>query len=114
MTSRRESGNDAKKFADRNCAGRLDGREGRCENLLGAKGKRSKHQDTVALGHDKAIELLLVMDTDKDGKVSKQVWMKFMEAEFDRLDQDKKGELDPRKLQRSSLSVSHCFRDVGK
>jgi hypothetical protein len=40
--------------------------------------------------------------------------MKFMEAEFDRLDQDKKGELDPRELQRSSLSVSHYPRDVGK
>jgi hypothetical protein len=73
-----------------------------------------KHQDTVALGHDKAIELLLVMDTDKNGKVSKQAWMKFMEAEFDRLDRDKKGELDPRDLQRSNPSVSHYFRDVGK
>jgi hypothetical protein len=40
--------------------------------------------------------------------------MKFMEAEFDRLDQDKKGELDPRDLQRSNPSVSHYFRDVGK
>jgi hypothetical protein len=73
-----------------------------------------KHQDAVALGHDKAIELLLVMDTDKNGKVSKQAWMKFMEAEFDRLDRDKKGELDPRDLQRSNPSVSHYFRDVGK
>jgi hypothetical protein len=36
------------------------------------------------------------MDTDQNGKVSKQAWMEFMEGEFDRLDRDKKGELDPR------------------
>ena len=60
------------------------------------------------------MELLLVMDTDENGKVSKQAWMKFMEAEFDRLDQDKKGELNPREFQRSNLSVPHYPRDVGK
>lgn len=92
----------------------LMGAKGAVRTSWAQKASVPKHQDTVALGHDKAIELLLVMDTDKNGKVSKQAWMKFMEAEFDRLDQDKKGELDPRKLQRSSLSVSHCFRDVGK
>jgi Ca2+-binding EF-hand superfamily protein len=42
--------------------------------------------------------LLLLMDTDKSGKISKQEWMTFMEAEFDRLDKDKKGELDVREL----------------
>jgi hypothetical protein len=55
-----------------------------------------------------------IANPDKNGKVSKQAWMKFMEAEFDRLDRDKKGELDPRDLQRSNPSVSHYFRDVGK
>jgi len=35
------------------------------------------------------------MDTDKNGKISKQEWMKFMEAEFDRLDKNKTGELSP-------------------
>ena len=68
-----------------------------------------KQQDIVALGREKAIELLLVMDTDKNGKVYKQAWMMFMEAEFDRLDKDKKGELDPRELQRSNLPVSPTF-----
>ena len=42
--------------------------------------------------------LLLLMDTDKNGKISKQEWMKFMEAEFDRLDNDKSGELGPKEL----------------
>jgi hypothetical protein len=92
----------------------LMGAKGAVRTSWAQKASVPKHQDTVALGHDKAVELLLVMDTDKNGKVSKQAWMKFMEAEFDRLDQDKKGELDPRELQRSNLSVSHCFRDVGK
>jgi EF hand len=73
-----------------------------------------KQQDTVALAREKAIELLLLMDTNKNGIVSKQKWMKFMEAEFDRLDKDKKGELDPRELQRSNLPVSHSFRGLGK
>jgi hypothetical protein len=92
----------------------LIGAKGAVRTSWGQKASVPKHQDTVALGHDKAVELLLVMDPDKNGKVSKQAWMKFMEGEFDRLDQDKKGELDPRELQRSNLSVSHYFRDVGK
>jgi hypothetical protein len=32
------------------------------------------------------------METDNDGKVSKQEFMSFMEAEFDRLDKKKEGE----------------------
>jgi Ca2+-binding EF-hand superfamily protein len=38
------------------------------------------------------------MDTDKRGKVSKAEFMAFMEAEFDRLDKDKSGEVDLREL----------------
>ena len=45
-----------------------------------------KPQDKTALAEANAKELLLLMDTDKTGKISKQEWMKFMEAEFDRLD----------------------------
>ena len=48
---------------------------------------------------------MLLIDTDKSDKISKQEWMKFMEAEFDRLDKDKKGQ--------SKLRVSH-FVNVGK
>ena len=36
------------------------------------------------------------METDSDGKVSKQEFMSFMEAEFDSLDQKKEGKLDVR------------------
>ena len=42
--------------------------------------------------------MLPLMDEDKDGKVSKQDFMKFMEAEFDRLDSTKEGKLDVKKL----------------
>jgi Ca2+-binding EF-hand superfamily protein len=39
-------------------------------------------------------QLLLLMDQDRNGKVSKQEFMAFMEAEFTRLDTNKDGELD--------------------
>jgi hypothetical protein len=50
-----------------------------------------KPQDKLAIGEDEAKQLLLLVDTDKKGKVSKQEWMKFMEAESDRLDKAKTG-----------------------
>jgi hypothetical protein len=73
----------------------------------------AKPQDTVAIGEDEAKQLLLLIDTDKKGKISKQQWMKFMEAEFDRLDKTKSGELDVRELMQSKLRVSP-FLSVGK
>jgi|SRR5271167_4823630 len=72
-----------------------------------------KPQDKLALGEAEVKQLLLLMDTDKNGKISKQEWMKFMEAEFDRLDKSKSGELDVKELTQSKLRVSH-FTNVGK
>lgn len=72
-----------------------------------------KPQDNLAIGEDEAKQLLLLVDTDKKGKVSKQEWMRFMEAEFDRLDKAKNGQLDVRELMQSKLRVSH-FLSVGK
>ena len=40
--------------------------------------------------------LIRLMDQDKNGVVSKEEFMQFMEAEFDRLDVDKSGGLPPR------------------
>jgi Ca2+-binding EF-hand superfamily protein len=57
--------------------------------------------------------LLLLIDTDENGKISKQEWMKFMEAEFDRLDKDKKGQLDAKELEQSKLRGNY-FISVGK
>lgn len=55
------------------------------------------------------------MDTDKNGKISKQEWMTFMEAEFDRLDKNKKGEIDQKELLQSTVSVKKVRQsDLGK
>ena len=77
------------------------------------KATAPKPQDKLALGQERAEQLLLLIDTDKSGNISKQEWMKFMEAEFDRLDKDKKGQLDVKELTQSKLRLSH-FISVGK
>jgi Ca2+-binding EF-hand superfamily protein len=66
---------------------------------------RSAEQDKFALANEDVKQLILLMDTDKSGKVSKQEWMNFMEAEFNRLDKDGSGELDVAELRQSSVSV---------
>ena len=74
-----------------------------------------KQPDKAAMANVHVQELLLVMDTDKNGKISKQEWMKFMEAEFDRLDKDKTGQLSPQELAQSKVSVSQKpFAAAGK
>ena len=72
-----------------------------------------KPQDKLALGEPEVKQLLLLMDADKNGKISKEEWMRFMEAEFDRLDKGKKGQLDAKELTQSKLQVSHPV-NVGK
>jgi Ca2+-binding EF-hand superfamily protein len=72
-----------------------------------------KPQDKLAIGEDKARQLLLLIDIDKNGKISKQEWMKFMEAEFDRLDKTGNGQLDLKELAESQVHVSP-FLSVGK
>jgi hypothetical protein len=59
----------------------------------------------VAAGEREAKTLLLLMDTDKSGKVSKQEFMAFMEAEFERMDINKDGELDVKELTNSRVQV---------
>jgi|SRR5580658_828686 hypothetical protein len=72
-----------------------------------------KPQDKLALGEGEVKQLLLLIDSEKKGKISKQEWMKFMEAEFDRLDTSHNGELDVSELTQSRLRVSH-FTVAGK
>jgi hypothetical protein len=64
-------------------------------------------QDKLALGEVEVKQLLLLMDTDQNGKISRAEYMRFMEAEFDRLDTDKSGELDAKELTQSKVRVSH-------
>jgi Ca2+-binding EF-hand superfamily protein len=65
-----------------------------------------KTTDKAALAESEVKQLLLLIDTDKNGKISKQEFMNFMQAEFDRLDTDKSGELDTKELAQSQLRVS--------
>jgi hypothetical protein len=66
-----------------------------------------KPQDKLALGEDDVKHLLFLMDTDNKGMVSKQEFMKYMEAEFERLDKNKVGQLNVKELTRSKLSASY-------
>ncbi len=82
-----------------------------------AQDKASVHKtpDKTAIATENARQLLILMDTDKNGKISKQEWMNFMSAEFDRLDADHSGELDPHELLASRVTI-HRVRpsDLGK
>jgi Ca2+-binding EF-hand superfamily protein len=80
-------------------------------NAAAQKASVPKPQDNLALGEDEVKKLLLIMEPDKKGQISRQEYMKFMEAEFERLDKDKNGELDVKKLTQSSVTAS---RYVGK
>ncbi len=68
-------------------------------------------QDRLALGEEHVRQLLLVMETDSNGMISKQEYMKFMEAEFERLDPSRQGQVNARQLNPSTLSAG---RFLGK
>ena len=55
------------------------------------------------------------MEPDKNGKITKQEWMRFMGEEFDRMDKDNKGELDAEELRRLNPPIKHtASNDLGK
>jgi hypothetical protein len=54
--------------------------------------------------------LLQLMDADANGKVSKDEFMRFMEAEFDKADVNHDNELDPKELSRLVQSLTHPVR----
>jgi len=63
-------------------------------------------QRTLALAEEEVKQLILLMDTNKNGKISKQEFLAYMGAEFDRLDKDRSGELDPKELAQSEVRPS--------
>jgi uncharacterized membrane protein YdfJ with MMPL/SSD domain len=67
--------------------------------------EKAEREKKLVLATDAAKQLLLVMDTDNSGKVSKQEWMKFMEEEFDRLDTDHTGQLNVKELTQSRVRM---------
>ncbi len=80
-------------------------------NAAAQKASVPKPQDKLTMGEEEVRHLLLLMDSNKKGMVSKQEYMKFMEAEFERLDKSKQGELNVKELTQSNMTVSHF---VGK
>ena len=76
-----------------------------CSLLLPASAQKAsvpKPQNNLALAEPAVREMLPLMHADSRGRVSKQDFMHFMEAEFDRLDADKTGQLDVAALTRNT------------
>jgi len=65
--------------------------------------EKAEQEKKLAEATEAAKKLLLLMDTDKSGKVSKEEWMKFMEVEFERLDTNHDGQLDVKELTQSRM-----------
>ncbi len=65
-------------------------------------------QATLAKGETEVMHLLKLMDKDQNGKISKEEYLMFMSAEFDRLDTDKSGELDLKELTQSRERVRYA------
>jgi CRISPR/Cas system-associated endonuclease Cas3-HD len=70
------------------------------------KASAPRPQDALAIGEEHVRELLLMMKTDQNGNVTKQEYMRFMEAEFERLDKKQEGSLNARALNQASISAA--------
>jgi len=68
------------------------------------KASYSKPHDNLTIAEPLVRELLPLMTTDPHGKLSKQDYMRFMEAEFNHLDTGKSGQLDVAALTRNAPS----------
>jgi hypothetical protein len=65
--------------------------------LAGGAGAQDKPK-SLQKAEPEVKRLLQLMDTDKNGKVSRDEFMSFMSAEFDRLDVNHDGQLDVKEL----------------
>jgi hypothetical protein len=79
----------------------------------------SEFKAHLAVSESQQQRVLFMMDKDRDGKISKEEFMKFMESEFDRLDTDKDGQLDANELKQLRVVTSGpesypgVMRDLG-
>jgi hypothetical protein len=74
-----------------------------------------RHPDPAVLATEHVREILLVMNPDRNGNITREQWLQFMAAEFDHLDSDRKGAIEPRKLIPFRESRRHNrFSDFGK
>jgi Ca2+-binding EF-hand superfamily protein len=69
--------------------------------LVGARALVSSPKQDLMPGLKQTVQLLVMMPTDENGKVSKAEFMKFMEAEFDKLDKNHDGALDVKEVVQS-------------
>jgi Ca2+-binding EF-hand superfamily protein len=67
--------------------------------------KSATKEKNIVAGEVEAKRLLLLMDRDQSGKVSRKEFMDFMAEEFDRLDVNKDGELDVKELTQTRLTA---------
>jgi hypothetical protein len=67
----------------------------------------SEPAQKLVTGLSPTAQLLQLMDVDKNGKVSREEFMRFMEAEFDYADKNQDNELDPKELKAFVQSMSH-------
>jgi Ca2+-binding EF-hand superfamily protein len=67
--------------------------------------KETQREKNLAIGEAEAKRMLVLMDKDRNGKVSKQEFMSFMEEEFERLDKNKDGELDVKELTQTRVRI---------
>jgi hypothetical protein len=77
--------------------------------MIAGTGIAADNSQKLAAGTTATKQLLLLMDTDKSGKVSKQEFMSFMAAEFDRLDINHDGELDVKELMQLQVRPTSGF-----
>ncbi|MGD0906358.1 MAG: hypothetical protein ABSA96_02170 [Candidatus Acidiferrales bacterium] len=68
----------------------------------------SEFKGHLAISDSENARMLSLLDKNADGRVSKQEFLKFMEAEFDRVDTDKDGALDAEELKQLRIV------DIGK
>ncbi len=75
--------------------------------------QKSEKRSSIIAGEPAARQMLRLMDKNEDGKVSKEEWMRFMEAEFDRLDTNHDGFIDVKDMEKSRIQPAP-FSRVGK
>ena len=75
--------------------------------VVAADAPAAADRTKLAAGLTPVAQLLQLMDTDKNGKISKEEFVKYMEAEFDYADKNKDGQLDPVELNNLVHRLTH-------
>jgi len=81
--------------------------------FVGDKAAAPEGQSEKALSGAEVQLIFSLMDTNKDGKISKQEWTNFMGSMFDRLDTGKTGALTPQELSQLKWQAG-TFARAGK